>query len=119
MEFTIFALLLGFSGVLTLAGTIRRDEYLFVGAGVILFLLGTGIISSGLNFQSGMSITEEQIDSNTTEITKNVTYTSFEESHGASFSSTGLAIILFTLGFYLSVYSIVMSDGRPSMFRGD
>lgn len=117
MILTLFTVLVGIASVFLLSGAIRKDEHLLATSGTIFLILGGSLIVSGLQIQTGTNIVEEDTGTNTTEITENPTYENLDTSTGLEFSTEGFSIVFLVTGLYLAVYSIILGDGKPRLFR--
>jgi len=97
---TLF-LILAFASIFGLIAGLSKDRvYLLPMAGLLILSASMMFTSGQVQIQDGFNITEEQIDSNTTEITEVPTYYSVDDNYSEFDFSTVFGIILLIIALY-------------------
>ncbi len=93
-------LLLTISAITGLIAAIRKDRKFLLSLGIIFIVLGAISITSGIQIPEGETITETELDENTTEITVEQDYTDIEDKTDIDGFSVYLGIIFIGVSIY-------------------
>lgn len=97
---TLF-LILAFASIFGIIAGLSKDRiYLLPMAGLFILASSMMFVSGDIQIQDGVNVTEEQIDSNTTEIQEVPTYYRIDENYSEFDFSTIFGILLLVIALY-------------------
>ncbi|MFB6181130.1 MAG: hypothetical protein ABEJ93_04590 [Candidatus Nanohalobium sp.] len=118
MQLIPLAFLTALTTVFGLIAAQSKDRNLLIPAATALLLLSGLIIQTGVEYQDGYSQTQEQIDNNTTEITRNPVYTDLSTDTGYSDLNVWIGLLGIGTSLYLFFQGVIPSrswKGKSSM----
>lgn len=94
-------MLLAFASIFGVIAGLSKDRvYLLPMAGILVLCSGMLFVSGTVQVQDGQDIVEEQVSSNTTEITESATYYDVDSQYSEFDFSTVFGIILLIIALY-------------------
>lgn len=106
--------LLGFASIFGIIAGLSKDRvYLLPMAGVLVLSASMMMFSGVVQVQNGFDITEEDIDSNTTEITERASYYQIDDNYSEFDFTTAFGIIL----LIISIYSMFLGADLTGTIR--
>ena len=101
MILTTFLLIAGLAALSLFVAIFQNKPSYAIAGGTILLILSMFTLSTGIQVQTGVSINQTQIDSNTTQIDKEYQYTSLEDDIGINNTRNFMFLLTFALGLAL------------------
>jgi hypothetical protein len=116
MLITTLMVLLGFASIFGLIAGLSKDRvYLLPMSAILILCSGMMLTSGSLQVDNGFNATEEQIDSNTTEITQRPSYKDIDQKYSGFEFTTLFSVIL----LIISLYSIFLGADLTGTLRKD